>query len=42
MGEYLHVLELRLAKDGLNIDIEKTEKTEEEQQMKMKATKQEE
>lgn len=30
MGEYLHVLELRLAADGLNIDIEETEKTEEE------------
>ena len=30
MGEYLHVLELRLAIDGLNIDIEETEKTEEE------------
>lgn len=25
IGEYLHVLELRLAIDGLNIDIEKTE-----------------
>ena len=25
MGEYLHVLELRLAIDGLNIDIEETE-----------------
>lgn len=25
MGEYLHVLELRLAIDGLDIDIEKTE-----------------
>ena len=30
MGEYLHVLELRLAIDGLNIDIEETEKKEEE------------
>ena len=30
MGEYLHVLELRLAIDGLNIDIDETEKTEEE------------
>ena len=30
MGEYLHVLELRLAIDGLNIDIEETEKTDEE------------
>ena len=30
MGEYLHVLELRLAIDGLNIDIEEAEKTEEE------------
>ena len=30
MGEYLHVLELRLAIDGLDIDIEETEKTEEE------------
>ena len=30
MGEYLHVLELRFAIDGLNIDIEETEKTEEE------------
>ena len=30
MGEYLHVLELRLAIDGMNIDIEETEKTEEE------------
>ena len=30
MDEYLHVLELRLAIDGLNIDIEETEKTEEE------------
>ena len=26
MGEYLHVLELRLAIDGLNIDVEETEK----------------
>ena len=25
MGEYLHVLELRLTIDGLNIDIEETE-----------------
>ena len=25
MGEYLHVLELRFAIDGLNIDIEETE-----------------
>ena len=25
MGEYLHVLELRLAIDGMNIDIEETE-----------------
>ena len=30
MGEYLHVLELRLAIDGLDIDIDETEKTEEE------------
>ena len=30
MGEYLHVLELRFAIDGLDIDIEETEKTEEE------------
>ena len=30
MGEYLHVLELRLAIDGLNADIEETEKTDEE------------
>ena len=30
MGEYLHVLELRLTIDGLNIEIEETEKTEEE------------
>ena len=30
MGEYLHVLELRLTIDGLNIDKEETEKTEEE------------
>ena len=30
MGEYLHVLELRLAIDGLGIDIEETEGTEEE------------
>ena len=30
MGEYLHVLELRLAIDGLNIDKEEAEKTEEE------------
>ena len=30
MGEYLHVLELRLAIDGLNREIEETEKTEEE------------
>ena len=30
MGEYMHVLELRFAIDGLNIDIEETEKTEEE------------
>ena len=30
MGEYLHVLELRFAIDGMNIDIGKTEKTEEE------------
>ena len=30
MGEYLHVLELRLAIDGMNFYIGKTEKTEEE------------
>ena len=30
MGEYLHVLELRLAIDGMNIDVKETEKTEEE------------
>ena len=30
MGEYLHVLELRLAIDGMNFYIVKTEKTEEE------------
>ena len=30
MGEYLHVLELRLAIDGMDIDIEETEETEEE------------
>ena len=30
MGEYLHVLELRLAIDGMNFYIEETEKTEEE------------
>lgn len=30
MDEYMHVLELRLAIDGLNIDIEETEETEEE------------
>ena len=30
MGEYLHVLELRFAIDGLDIDIEETDKTEEE------------
>ena len=30
MGEYLHVLELRFAIDGLDIGIEETEKTEEE------------
>lgn len=30
MGEYLHVLELRLAIDGMNIDKEEAEKTEEE------------
>ena len=30
MGEYLHVLELRFAIDGLDIDIDETEKTEEE------------
>ena len=30
MGEYLHVLELRFAIDGQDIDIEETEKTEEE------------
>lgn len=30
MGEYLHVLELRFAIDGLDIGIEETEETEEE------------
>ena len=30
MGEYLHVLELRLAIDGMNFYIGKTEETEEE------------
>lgn len=30
MGEYLHVLELRLAIDGMNIEIEETEGTDEE------------
>lgn len=30
MGEYLHVLELRLAIDGMNFYIGKTDKTEEE------------
>ena len=30
MGEYLHVLELRFAIDGLDIDIDETEKTEDE------------
>ena len=30
MGEYLHVLELRLAIYGMDIDIEETEETEEE------------